>query len=154
MPYDLISFIVILVLIILSSNVIVGHLSKRRLMKWGRITILLSSTIIISTITIVGHSELSRQIQTKHLISSLDSSTNVSLKSDKEAVANLLSSSEPREIRLIEEENISGIGSDKVFKEDIDVNGKGYTIIVICYISPLPWTVFETYQVNQINSKN
>ena len=151
MPYDFFAFVLICVLVVFLLVLVTKYLKSRKRFRSKRIVAMILLLLLIIAIPLFGHSQINRQLQMDHLLSSFDQRHALSSTTDSNAVAEITALSKPLQYRILREEKMPADNiQDAFYDEYIEVNGQEYIVTLAYYTAPLRWTVFETYSLNKI----
>lgn len=105
-------------------------------------------TLLIS-IPCIGHSDWNREYKLKAGINNLRLE-DITIYSDKNAVKEIISSPRPIQINTSSGLKIQNEGSTLFFTQVVQIEDKSYSIRMVCYMYPLTWTPYQTWEVNLI----
>ncbi|KEO84713.1 hypothetical protein [Tumebacillus flagellatus] len=151
MPYDLIAFGVMVLLITLLVAMITRSFRKRKPLSLNKSISWLALLLLIVAIPYCGHTQTNREIQMKHLLNTINQQSILSPESDKSAIHEISVMTKPIRYSLLREELRSNTSiGDKFYDEYLTINGQQYIVTIACYTFPLRWSVFETYSLNEV----
>ncbi|MBW7454178.1 hypothetical protein ACFOLF_26440 [Paenibacillus sepulcri] len=105
-------------------------------------------TLLIS-IPCIGHSDWNREYKLKAGINNLRLE-DMTIYSDKNAVKEIIASPHPIQINTSSGLKIQNEGSTLFFTQVVQIEDKSYSIRMACYMYPLAWTPYQTWEVNLI----
>lgn len=105
------------------------------------------AVVIMFTIVVIGHSDWNREFLLKTKLNNLEEFSGLNHLSDPAAVQEIVDAEHPLKINILSSEKTP----DYTYQNVVEINGKLYKVRTIAYTYPLPWAVYENWQLNQIN---
>lgn len=124
--------------------------------KWNKlvkITVSFLLMCVLISIPVIGHSEWNRETRLIHELNNLKMNS-LSPFSDIEAVNEIIHTKHPLEIRHISSNRELFEGGTLFSNEVVVINYKKYNIRLACYLTPLPFTPYETWKINNVKRTN
>jgi len=142
---DGVASLIMLILLIL----IIVILFTRKSIVTKLIISLIASFLIIS-IPVIGHSDWNKKTRLIYDLNHLKTGDAFAPSTDFKAVKEIINSKHPLQISRLSSVKEPFDGGTLFSDEIVEINGKRYNIVLACYLTPLPFTPYETWLINSI----
>ncbi|RLQ93604.1 hypothetical protein [Falsibacillus albus] len=115
-----------------------------------KITISILALFLIIFIPIIGHSNWNKETRLSYELNHLNQNDVYAPSTDPNAVKEIINMKHPLRIKSVASARVPFDGGTISSNELVDINGKRFKIELACYVYPLNFTPYETWEINNI----
>lgn len=114
-----------------------------------KLSVALALLLLLISIPLVGHSQWNLETRLVHELNYLNG-LNLVYDTDTKAVKEIQKLNHPLQIKHISSIREPFTGGTLFSNEVVEINGNKYNVRLACYLTPLPFTPYETWKINRI----
>ncbi|MDP4164460.1 MAG: hypothetical protein Q8906_16850, partial [Bacillota bacterium] len=115
-----------------------------------KLTISLIAIFLIISIPVIGHSDWNKKTRLIYDLNHLKTNRAFGPSTDIKVVKEITNLQHPLQIKRLSSVKQPFDGGTLFSDEVVEINGKRYNIRLACYLTPLPFTPYETWEINSI----